>query len=255
MITSSTARSAALVFAIALMSRSADAQVCAGVSPFSNGNVRVGMGGGSLGAGLGSADGDPSLGFHVAAGASRGAFANVGVSAGFSAKRFIREKFAASGVDDAASATVSVSGGYSVSSPALRHIEFCPIAGFALQSGPQMWGQCAPLPSGGKSCSGGIHGSARALWLGGNIGLLHRVSPTLAFVPFAGAALVSSRISGDERSQTDGYVEVSLGAGVVVRRTTIRPTLSLPMGLEGGTSSVGLQFAFNIGPKSVRVNE
>lgn len=245
----SVALALAFALAFALTGRSAEAQVCTGSTPFSNGNVRVGVGNGRIGAGFGSADGEPSLGFQAAVGASRGAFASAGLSAGLFANRFIREEIAASGVDDALSGTFSVSGGYSVSLPTSRHVEFCPIAGFGLQSGPSMWLECSPLVGGGKTCSGAVQGSARALWFGGNIGLLHRASPGVAFVPFAGASYVSSRIAGGMRSHTDGYVEVSLGAGLVVKRMTIRPTLSFPMGLEEGTRSLGLLFAFNIGPK------
>lgn len=251
----STARSVALLLTIAFVSRSAHAQVCAGSSPFSNGHVRLGVGVGSIGGGLGSADGNPSLGFQLAAGASRGAFANVGASLASSTKRFLREGFAASGADDALSRTVSANGGYSISSPTLRNVEFCPIAGFALQDGPQMWATCTPLPGGGLSCSNSVQGAARALWFGGNVGRLHQVSPRFAFVPFAGAAVVSSRITGGERSQTDSYVDVSLGAGFIFKRTTIRPTLSVPVGLAGGSTSAALQFAFNIGPKRARESE
>ena len=252
MAASATVRSIAFLLAIALASQNAEAQVCVGSSPFSNGHVRLGVGAGSIGGGLGSADGNSSFGFQLAAGASSGAFANVGSSLASSTKRFLRQGFAASGADDALSRTVSVNGGYSISSPTLRNVEFCPIAGFALQNGPQMWATCTPLPNGGLSCSDAVQGAARALWFGGNVGRLHQVSPRFAFVPFAGAAVVSSRITGRERSQTDSYVDISLGAGFVFKRTTIRPTLSVPVGLAGGTTSAALQFAFNISPRSVR---
>lgn len=252
MTASSPALSVTLVLAIALISVSAQAQVCVGASPFSNGHVRVGVGSGSIGTGLGSADGEPSLGFHVAAGAARGAFASVSASAGNSARRFIREQFAVEAADDALSGTVSLNGGYSVSRPTLQLVELCPIAGFGLQSGPSMWRQCTPLAGGGIACGGAVQGSARALWFGGNIGLLQQVSPGLAVVPFAGAAYVISQIAEGGRSHTAGYVDISLGAGLVIKRMTIRPTLSFPMGLEGSAKSVGFQFGVNIGPKSFR---
>ncbi|WP_310570551.1 hypothetical protein [Gemmatimonas sp.] len=240
----------AVALAVVLFSDAAKAQVCAGSSPFSNGNVRLGLVSGTIGAGVGGADGETSFGLQLAAGESRGAFASAFASAGSSTKRFIREEFAASGADDALSNTIGASGGYSVTAPTWHEVELCPMAGFALQNGPAMWRECTAIANGGLRCSGAVDASARALWFGGSVGRLHRVSPRMAFVPFVAAAVVSSRITGDGRSQSDSYVNISLGAGVLAKRMTIRPTLSFPMGLEGGRRSSGLQFAFNIGPKS-----
>ena len=257
MTASSTTRWLALVLAIAFISRSADAQVCTGAAPFSNGNVRVDVGGGSTSFGFSGADGGSSSGVQLALGASRGAFAAVGASVSLytsSDIRFIREKFAAATSDDASSGTLSYSGGYSISLSPSRHIELCPIAGVALQNGPSMYLQCTPyIPGSGISCNGSTSGSARALWFGGSIGRIKQVSPGFALVPFAGAAFVSSRIAAGERSQTDGYVEVSVGAGVVVKRLTIRPTAGFSIGRDRGGGGVGgFQLSLNIGRKRVR---
>lgn len=255
---SSTARGLVLLLAIVLTNRALGAQVCIGAAPFSNGNLRVGMGGGSSKlAGLSGADGESSGGVHVALGASRGAFVTAGASVTLytsSDIRFIREKFATGTTDDASSSTLSFSGGYSVSLSPSRRIELCPTAGFALQNGPGMYQRCTPyVPGQGIRCDGSISGQARAQWFGGSIGRINQVSPRLAFVPFVGAAFVSSRIAAGDRSQTDGYVELSLGAGVVVKRLTIRPTLAFTLGQDRGTEGVGgFDLSFNIGPKRAR---
>ena len=258
MTASATARSRALVLAIALTSRSAEAQVCTGAAPFSNGYVRGGVGFGSTSSGFGSADGEEAAGVHVAVGTPRGPFVSVGASATLYTRpdfRFIREGIAAGGSDDATSSTFSFSGGYRVALSPSRHVELCPIAGLALQDGPRMYLQCTPLARGGTSCDGAVSGVARALWFGGSIGRRLQASPVVAFVPFVGAAYVSSRIDGGERNHTDGYVEVKLGAGLLVNRMTIRPTLSVPLGLKGGTTTVGLLFAVNVGPRSRRAGD
>lgn len=168
--------------------------------------------------------------------------------------RFIREKLAAQTSDDASSSTLSFSGGYSVSLSPSRHLELCPTAGFALQNGPTMYLRCTPYVAGsGIRCDGVTTGSARAQWFGGSIGRIKQLSPGFAFVPFAGAAFVRSRIAAGDRSQSDGYIEVSLGAGVVVKRLTIRPTLGFTMGQDRGSGGVGgFQLSFNVGPKRVR---
>ena len=95
---------------------------------------------------------------------------------------------------------------------------------------------------------------SHAFWFGGNIGALAASSPTFAFVPFAGGAYVRSRITArgpdGSESATDGYFGISVGAGLVFMRLTIRPSISFPIGLEGGSRTNGLEFAFNIGRKT-----
>ena len=44
------------------------------------------------------------------------------------------------------------------------------------------------------------------------------------------------------------FFGISAGAGLVLKRMTIRPTISFPVGREGSGSTFGLEFAFNIGP-------
>jgi hypothetical protein len=245
-------RSVVVGLAIAIATVPAEAQVCNGSAPFSNGLVRLGVGGGRMGAGFGGADGKPGLGLRVSLGAKQGAFGSVGASRALysssSSNPFIRKGLAEDTVDDAASGHVSFWGGYSIAVPASRKFELCPFAGLSNQSGPSL-ALCSPLPGGGRSCNGAGRGSGRAIWFGGSAGGLSRVSAHLSLVPFAGAAYMNSRITASGRSATDDYVEITAGLGIVFKRLTVRPALSVPMGLEEGSSSFGLEFAFNLGSK------
>jgi hypothetical protein len=242
-------RSVAFGLATAMITGSAEAQICTGAAPFSSGLVRIGAGAGGVGAGYGGADGNPSsVGFRVSLGAKQGPFASVRTSSVLyldSPNPFIREGFAKDSVYEGSN--VGFSGGYGISLSASRRIELCPVAGLTNQSGPYF--DCSVLPR-RIDCTGGSRGSGRAFWFGGSIGALSKPSPSFAFAPFAAAVLANSKISASARSFTDDYMEITVGLGLMYRRLTIRPTLSVPFGLEEGSPSVALEFAFNLGPKT-----
>ena len=144
-----TFRSVSLGLAIAMMSRSAQAQICTGAAPFSSGLVRIGAGGGRIGAGFGGADSKPSLGLRLSLGATKGPFATLGASIALysssSSNPFIRGGLAKDTLDDASSGNASLSGGYGFSLSASRKVELCPIAGLSNQRGPS-FAECSPLP-------------------------------------------------------------------------------------------------------------
>lgn len=240
---------AALAFTLAFTSVSAEAQVCTGSAPFSNGHLRLGIGGGRIGAGFGGTAGDPSAGVRLSFGAARGPFASLAASVVLygSENPFVREGLATRTTDDASGGLVSFAGGYGISSA--RGVEFCPFAGFSGQSGPLSYDNCSTRAGGGTTCSGGAEGSGRALWFGGGLGLLANPSPTIALVPFAAAAYVRSTMTVRERNASEDYFELTLGMALVYKRLTIRPTLSLPIGLKQGGSSLGIEFAVNLGPR------
>lgn len=239
----------AVMAAFAISGASAEAQVCSGAAPFSSGFLRFGIGGGRIGAGFGGADGEPSVGARVSVGATQGLFGSVGSSMVLYSRsnRFIREGLAKQATDDASAGNVSLAGGYAFSVSPSRRVQVCPMAGLSNQNGPLLYSDCRPLPSGGISCSGGADGSARALWFGGSVGGLARVTRDLAFVPFAAAAHVNSKITAGGRNVTDSYLEFTVGVGLLYKRLTLRPALSFPMGLEGGSGSLGIEFALNVG--------
>lgn len=240
---------AAFAAALALSSRSAEAQVCTGAAPFTSGFARFGVGGGRIGGGFGSADGEGSVGARLSLGATHGPFASIGTSLVLYSRssRFIREGLATQATDDASAGVVSFAGGYGIPVAASRRVEFCPMAGLLRQNGPVLYSDCRLLPGGGMNCSGGADGSARSFWFGGNIGGLARLTPTVALAPFVGAAHVHSKITASGRSVTDDYFEFTVGVGLVHKRLTFRPTLSFPIGLEDGSGTLGIELALNVG--------
>lgn len=248
-----------LVLAIAITRQSASAQVCNGGAPFSNGVVRIGATfGGSTGADHVANEGGAALGAQLALGAVKGLFANVNGSIVLyhGPTRFSREGLAARTSDDAGAFVASATVGYAIPVSTSVKVTFCPIIGLSLQSGPHFWAECRPIEGGGKTCSGSIDGQGSAFWSGGTIGGLVKSSPTFSLAPFAGVAYVTSTItaegSGVSWSATAGYVAITAGAGVVLKRFTIRPIVSFPVGLEGGKRSQGLEISFSVGPKGAK---
>ena len=72
------------------------------------------------------------------------------------------------------------------------------------------------------------------------------------FVPFAAASYVLARatatIGGTSDSDSQDYTEIDIGAGFVFNRTlTIRPSVAIPVGIDGAKSAFQLAFAFNFG--------
>lgn len=249
--TSAAFRSIVAALAVAGLSSTAEAQVCTGSAPFSNGLIRVGLGGGNLGAGFGAADGHASLGLRFALGAAKGPFASMGASAAFYGsppERFVRAGLIKDTLDDAGSANVNLSAGYHIRLPQYPNVAICPIVGLTAQSGPSL-ADCVSLPTGGKTCSGAGNGSGRALWGGGSIGAVWRRAPKQSITPFVTIAWVRSRITARGRDAAETYAEATLGVGVTLNRLTIRPAASIPMGLSVGDPGFGIEVGFNFGSK------
>lgn len=116
-------------------------------------------------------------------------------------------------------------------------IALCPLLVGSYQDGPAGQSLNRRLDITGKSLGAGAA-------IGGDVPL----SPRMHLVPFASVVLTTSTsttiIQGliDIKSTaTDRYAAITVGVGVVIDKIwTIRPSLSIPAGLQGGTATVGL---------------
>ena len=218
-----TKRLTAVAFIVGIASilpQAARAQTCAGAASFHSGPIR-------LGAGLNVGDGVKSYGAQVAAGASVGVFGTAGVS------RAEYDELSDAGI------VLNFEGGYAVDLTPSKNVQFCPIASFAYQSGPNV---------------GTIESSAHAFGAGGSIGGRVAMSPTLDFVPFGSASFIASRGSARAGSQSisvdESYMQLGFGAGFVLNHMlTLQPAVAFPVGLDGGKASFQLAFSFNLGSK------
>jgi hypothetical protein len=220
-----TMRLRSLLIALGVVSFAATkmaAQTCAGAAAYSAGPVRIG-------AGLATTDGAKSYGLTLGVGSKAGAFGSATLSRGEYSDV------------DASSTAVGVGAGYAFDLNPTHTAQFCPQLSLIHQSGPD-------IDLGGSALSVTSH----AVALGGSLGELVPLTPTLDLVPFGGASYVMSRatatFAGDSQSDSQDYSEIDVGAGFVFNKTfTLQPSLAIPVGLDGAKMSFQLAFAFNFG--------
>jgi len=203
------------------------AQSCAGTASFAAGRMRVG-------AGATFGDGAQAFGAQLAAGQAKGAFAGATLS-----------RVDIDDVNEGATAFGGTAGyGYDVAST--HAVQLCPTVGFGYTSGPKF-----------ESAGGSLDFGARSLSAGVSLGGVLTSTSTLSVVPFAGLSYVNQHstmelrpASGEasEESSSEDFALLDLGAGFVLNQVmTIRPMVSLPMGLEDAKTSYGIGFSFNFG--------
>jgi hypothetical protein len=207
---------------LALSTTKMAAQTCSGAAAFSAGPAR-------LGAGLATSEGVKSYGVSMAVGANAGPFATGTLS---------RAEYS----DINGAGTVfGLGAGYAINLNPTKTVQFCPIATFNYQSGPD-------IDIGTTT----ISTSAHAIGFGGSVGGTLPVGPTVDFVPFAGAAYFVSQASasggGVTDSESQDYTELDVGAGFVINKTlTLQPSVAIPVGIDGAKSTFLLAFGFNFG--------
>ncbi len=73
----------------------------------------------------------------------------------------------------------------------------------------------------------------------------------LQIVPTGGIFLEYERTKAEDSfnssTESDAYAVAHLGMGLVLNSLSIRPDVSIPLGLEGADPAVGLTVGFNFG--------
>jgi len=215
---------ALLIVGFAGIANSLSAQTCAGNASYASGPMRVGAG--------------MQFGDHAK---TYGAEFGVGSAAGFfGAADLGRAQY--DGVSGGGT-IVGINGGYTFDLTPTKNVQFCPVASFMHQSGPDI--------------DVGVGTSAHAFAFGGSFGGMVPMSPTLNFVPFAGAAYTNATgtvTQGNTSTSTyEDYTMFTVGAGFVMNhRLTIQPGLAIPVGLDGGKNSFQIAVGYNFGgPRAV----
>jgi hypothetical protein len=199
----------------------AAAQTCVGMPSFSSGQMQI-TGGGQF------ADGANSFGGTFGYGAPKGLYGKAGIGT-----------TSYDGLDGS-SLDFGVSGGYQVPLHASKVAELCPVASLSLGSGPN------------DIFSTGTDMSSRTFALGASVGTVLGRSPQLRFVPNGSFQFANSRVKLDDgtnsASDSQSYGLLTLGTGFVFNaRFSLNPSISIPVGLDGGDASFGLVGAMNFG--------
>ncbi|HKT59491.1 MAG TPA: hypothetical protein VJQ46_05540 [Gemmatimonadales bacterium] len=203
------------------LSTQAAAQTCVGMPAFSSGRMQI-AGGGQF------ADGANSFGGTFGYGTPKGLYGKAGIGT------------TSYDAADGSSFDFNVGGGYQIPLHTSRTAELCPIASLGLSSGPN------------DVLGSGVDLSSRTFALGASVGALLGRNPQLRFIPNAAFQFANSRATVDDGtnsvSDSQSYGLLTLGTGFVFNsRFSLNPSISFPVGLDGGSTSFGVMGAMNFG--------
>jgi hypothetical protein len=141
---------------------------------------------------------------------------------------------------DGSSVDFGVSGGYQLALKNTRGAQLCPVASLSIGSGPNDVG------------GAGLDMSSRTFSFGAAMGAVMAQSAQMQIVPNASFQFANTRLSVDDgttsTSGSESYGLLTLGSGFVFNsRFSVNPSISIPMGLDGGNTSFGLVGAMNFG--------
>src|SRR5262249_15073955 len=121
-----------------------------------------------------------------------------------------------------------------------RMAEVCPVANLSIGRGPNNVG------------GSGIDMSSRTFAAGASLGVLVNHAKTVQILPNAAFQFANTRSTVDDGtnsvSGSESYGVLTLGTGFVFHsRFSINPSIDIPMGLSGASSSFVLNGAINFG--------
>jgi hypothetical protein len=193
------------------------AQTCVGLASYSRGPIQFT----GHGAAIVSDFGAHQVGASIGYGRPGGVFADAAVAT-----------TSVTGTD--ASLDFAVDAGYQVQ---VGQAQICPVAAVGLSNGPDTEGM-------------GVDGSTRSATVGLALGTAIGVRQ-VQVVPTAGFTLEysSTKYQGASGSNSEAYGVAHMGVGLVFNTVSLRPSLDIPVGLEGADPALGLTVGFNFGGK------
>jgi hypothetical protein len=141
---------------------------------------------------------------------------------------------------DGSSFDLNIGGGYQIPLHSRRTAQVCPVANLSLGSGPN------------DILGSGVDLSSRTFAFGAALGGLVGQSSQMQILPNASLQFANTRATVDDgtssASQSESYALLTLGTGFVFNsRFSLNPSISVPIGLDGGDTSFGLVGAMNFG--------
>ena len=209
-----------IVLSLAGLSRQSDAQTCVGSASFGAGALR-------LGASASFSDGSKLYGGEFAAGAPHGVFAALDAGS---------VSYNGGGSSSVIGATL----GYDVAVGPVT--SFCPFVGYTHLSFPDI-----------NTGTGTITSSGNNINFGGALGMTAKTAPNFDLVPFVSAQYVHASVSSNfagvgSNTASDDYGLLGVGVGFVFsKRVTFNPSVSVPVGIKGAKTSVGIGLSVNFG--------
>jgi hypothetical protein len=210
-----------LALPFTVLTTQAAAQTCVGMPSFSSGQMQI-AGGGTF------ADGASSFGGTFGYGSPKGLYGKAGLgTTSYDAL-------------NGSSLDLSVGGGYQIPLQASRVAQVCPVASLSVNSGPK------------NVLGGGVDMSGRTFAFGAAIGGMVGHNSQMQIVPNASFQFANTRATVDDgttsASGSESYGLLTLGTGFVINsRFSVNPSINVPMGLNGASTSFGLSGAINFG--------
>jgi hypothetical protein len=199
----------------------AAAQTCTGMPAFSSGHMQI-AGGGQF------ADGANSFGGTFGYGTPKSLYGKAGIGT------TSYDAFNGSSFD------LNLGGGYQIPLQASRTTELCPIASLSLGSGPK------------DVLGSGVDLSSRTFAFGASVGAVLGRNSQLRILPNAAFQFANTRATVDDgtssASDSQSYGLLTLATGFVFNsRFSLNPSINVPVGLDGASTSFGLMGAMNFG--------
>jgi hypothetical protein len=208
---------------VAAVNAPAAAQTCLGLASFSNGNMQV------------SGNGQFTEGVN-----RFGAGFTYGIPAGV----FAGAQLSTTSYDgaDASSMGIGANVGYQLNMGKSANIHVCPVASFELGMGPD-------------DDASDTDASTQNATLGFSLGTTLKGSPRMQVIPSVGLGLAYSKLKVEVASASsevsDTYGQAQLGVGLVFNQNiAVRPSVSIPLGLDGSDPTFGVTVAYSFGSKA-----
>jgi hypothetical protein len=201
------------------------AQTCQGLASFSAGQMQA-TGNVAFGNGM------DTFGATIGYGRPAGVFGSLGLGT---------TSFDALG----SSLDVGVSGGYQMTAGRAKKVHVCPVANFGLGMGPNDIG------------GSGVDMSTMAGGAGVALGTSLPGGPRMQIVPTGGLGLAYLKLKTDNgtnsASASETYGLLNLGVGMIFNsQFSVRPGISVPLGLDGGETRFGISAGYNFGSRGVQ---
>jgi hypothetical protein len=206
----------------AVVNAPAAAQTCLGLASFSSGKMQV------------SGNGQFTEGANrFGAGVGYGLPANI-----FGGAQISTTSYEAA---DASSLGIGANVGYQLTVGKSANIHVCPVAGFELGMGPD-------------DDANDVDASTQNANLGFSLGTTMGASPRMQIVPSVGLGLAYTKlkleVAGASSDVSDTHGQAQLGVGFIFNQSiAVRPSVSIPLGLEGSDPTFGLTVAYSFGSK------
>ena len=140
---------------------------------------------------------------------------------------------------------LGVSGGYQMTAGRAKKVHVCPVANFGLGMGPNDIG------------GSGIDMSTTSFGAGFAVGSALPGGPRMQIVPTGGLGLAYLKIKQDNgttsASGSETYGLLNMGVGMIFSsQFSVRPGISVPLGLDGGETRFGISAGYNFGSRGVQ---